>query len=408
MRGKGDGRGSALRPITRQEERVRVGTGLSEASGTLEAVGRALRDACRAAGGTKPDALLLWLTPHHAESLEAVLEHLRLEGGPRHIAGCVAPGVICGARERYDAHGVALMSFHDVEPWRISTLIVRGLSERNEQAAQALVAALQPSDLGVVMLSTSGFSPEAFERGLRTHRTGLAAVGGGAVNPAGPDWVFTGWGPHEDAMAVFIVRTCRPACGVSQSCRVVSRPFRVGGARGRVVAALDGRPAARALVRVAKHLRLPREEVGRRLMVGLSAGPDVASVVRGDTCARPVLGVEERLGALYLGAEVEEGAWLTFLLRDAEHARVDLNAMALELSCEIKRRGAPEFALLVDCSGRGPAFQGLPEYDATITSAHLGGLPQAGFYSGFELAPRPRAPASIHLFTAVAAVGWGP
>lgn len=387
---------------------MRVGTGFSEAKRISEAVGTALAQAREDAGSTVPDGVLLWLTPHHAKALPEVLDSLRAEGGPKHVAGCVAPGVICGARELFDTPGVAIMSFHEVEPWRISTLLVRDLSEHNEQAAQAVVAALQPGDLALVMLSTSGFSPEAFERGLRTPRAGLALVGGGAVNPAGPDWVFTGWGPHEDAMAVFIVRACRPACGLSQSCRAVSQPYRVGGARGRVVAALDGKPAARSLMGVVKRLGLPQDEIGRRLLVGISATSDLAAVARGDTCARPVLGVEDRLGALYLGAEVEDGAWLTFLLREPEYARLDLNAMAIELACQIRRRGAPEFSLLVDCSGRGPAFQGLPEHDATIVSAHLGGIPQAGFFSGFELAPRPRAPASVHLFTTVAAVGWGP
>ncbi|MFH1468621.1 MAG: FIST N-terminal domain-containing protein [Pseudomonadota bacterium] len=386
---------------------MRVGTGLSEAHETLVAVEEALAAARLAAGGTAPEGVLLWLTPHHAEALPAVLERLKAEGGPRHLAGCLAPGVICGDRELFDTPGVAVMSFHEAEPWRLSTMIVRGLSERNEQAAQALVAALQPGDLGLVMLSTSGFSPESFERGLRTPRTGLAVLGGGAVNLGGPDWVFTGWGPHDDAMAVFIVRACRPACAVSQSCRAVSRPYRVGGARGRVVAALGGKPAARALMRVVKQIGIAEAEIGRHLMVGLTQASDLAAIARGDTCVRPVLGVEDRIGALYLGAEVREGDWLTFLLRDQDHARMDLNAAALELAGQIAHRGAPEYSLLVDCSGRGPAFQGIPEHDAAILAAHLGSVPLAGFFSGFELAPRPTSPASVHLFAAVAAVGWG-
>lgn len=385
---------------------MRVGVGLSIASGTLAAIREALGDARRVGGGTLPDATLLWLTYHHAPALPRVLEALRGARGLRALAGCVAPGVIVGDRELFDAPGVAAMTFHGLDPERVATLLVRDLSERNARAAKALFAALQPGDLGVAMLSTAAVSADRFLEGVPEGRREVAVVGGGAVNPAGPDWVFTERGPHDDALAVLVLRGCRPRVGLSQSCRPVFKPQRITAAQGRLVLALDDQPVTRALKAVIREFDIEERDLGRRLMVGLVPAPTWEGLARGHFVARPILGLEPRLGALYLGGEVEVGGWLTFLLRDPDWARQDLNGMALELARGAGARPSPAFALVIECSGRGPAFQGMPEHDAPILAAQLGAPPMAGFFSGFELAPVPVAPASLHLFSTVAALGW--
>lgn len=393
-------------PVTLQGVVVHVGVGLSERSKSVAAVSEAVGRATVSAGAGKADAVLVWITHHHADAVEAMLSQVKDNLGVQRIVGGVVPGVVAGDREIFDAPGVVAMTFHDPEPWRFTSMLVRDLSERNQAAAQAIVAATRPGDLAVGMFSTSGFQALAFEQVMARASGSGAIAGGGAVNLQGPDWVFTEWGAHGDAMAALVIRECDPTAGLAHSCRPISPVGRVTGAKGRVLTTIAGRPAAKILQRVVKHAKLSEEDLGRRVLVAKVSGSGPLALARGEFVVRPLLGVEQRIGALYLGGEIEEGDGLCFVLRDLEHARMELNGMALELATSCRAPGTPAFGLVVNCSGRGPAFQGIPEHDAPVLRALLPPAPLGGFYSGFELAPEPVRPASVHLFSCVTVLGW--
>ncbi len=385
---------------------MRVGVGLSERPQPVAAVSEAVGRATVAAEAGKADAVLVWITHHHAEHVDAMLSQVKDNLGIPRIVGGVVPGVIAGDREVFDAPGVVAMTFHDPAPWRFTSMLARDLSERNQAAAQALAAAARPGDLAVGMFSTSGFQAQVFEQVMARAAGSGAIAGGGAVNLRGPDWVFTEWGSHGDAMAALLIRDCDPTAGLAHSCRPISPVGRITGAKGRLLTTIAGRPAAKILQRVIKQARLSEEDLGRRVLVARVLGKGPLALARGEWVARPLLGVEQRLGALYLGGEVEEGDGLCFLLRDLEHARLELNGMALELATSCRAPGPPAFSLVVNCSGRGPAFQGIPEHDAPVLQALLPPAPLGGFFSGFELAPVPEEPACVHLFSCVTVLGW--
>ena len=385
---------------------MRVGVGLSIRPRGVAAVSEAVGRATVAAGVGKADAAMVWITHHHAESLDVMFGQLRHSLGIERVVGGIVPGVIAGDSEVFDAPGVAAMTFHDPAPWRFTTLLVRDLSERNKAAAQALVAASRPGDLAVGLFSTSGFQPKEFEQVMARSHGGGAIAGGGAVNLHGPDWVFTEWGTHGDAMAALVIRDCDPTAGLAHSCRPVSPVGRVTGAKGRLLTSIAGMPAAKVLQRVIKQARLSDDDLGRRVLVAKVLGEGRLALARGEMVVRPLLGVEQRVGALYLGGEIEEGDGICFVLRDLDHARRELNAVALELATGSRAPGPPSFSLVVNCSGRGPAFQGLPEHDAPVLQALLPPAPMAGFFSGFEVAPEPQLPASVHLFSCATVLGW--
>ena len=169
---------------------------------------------------------------------------------------------------------------------------------------------------------------------------------------------------------------------------------------------LDGRPAAAVLRRLVRRTRMSEEDLGRRVLVGIAQRPSRRDLARGAYTVRPLLGLERELGALYLGGEVQAGQQLVFVMRDLRFARADLNAMALELATRRQAPGPPAFTLVVNCSGRGPSFHGIPEHDACVMGASLPPSPRAGFFSSFELVPEPEPPASIHLFSCGVVMGW--
>jgi small ligand-binding sensory domain FIST len=385
---------------------VRVGVGLSLEAGSLAAVSEAVGRAVVAAGVGKPDAALVWLTHHHAEELDAMIRQLRDKLGIERIVGGVVPGVIVGDREVFDAPAVAVMSFHDQDPWRFTTMLILDLSERNQQAAQALGAAGREGDLVVAMLSTASFQPTVFEQAMQRAPARGAITGGGAVNIEGPDWVFTEWGSHGDALAALVIRDCDPCSGLAHSCRPISRALPVTAANGRMLSSLSGHPAAKVLKSVVERAKLSKEDLGRRVLVAKAPGPSASALARGEFVVRPLVGIEQRVGALYLGGDVGPGDALCFVLRDLRHARMELNAMALELRTRSRAPGPPSFSLVVDCSGRSASFQGIPEHDAPVLAALLPPAPMAGFFSGFELAPEPTGPSCVHLFSCVVTLGW--
>ncbi len=372
----------------------------------MAAVSEAVGRATVAAGAGKADAALVWITHQHAESLDAMLSQVKDHLGVPRIVGGVVPGVIVEDREIFDAPGVAAMVFADPAPWRFSSLLVQDLGERNQAAAQALATVARASDLVVAMFSTSGFQPRAFEQVMTRGASGGAITGGGAVNVDGPDWVFSEWGTHGDAMAALIIRDCDPTARIAHSCRPISPVGRVTAAQGRLLGGIAGHPAAKVLHRIVRRAKLDDQELGRKILVARVLGKGTAALARGEFVVRPLLGIEERAGALYLGGEIEEGDRVCFVMRDLDFARSELNAMALELETLSRAPGPPRFELVVNCSGRGPGFQGIPEHDAPILRALLPPAPMAGFYSGFELSPEPAGPACVHLFSCATTLGW--
>ncbi len=355
------------------------------------------------AGKRQVDAALCWVTDAHASALGQVVEELSSQLDIPHFAGCVAPGVVVGGREVYQEPAVAVMTFAAADPRRFHSMMVRGPG--NEQAAHELASAAGDGDLAVTMISTSSFEPRSFLAGLSACGSQAVLAGGGAVNLSGPDLVFTEQGVEDAANVALVLRGCRPRAGLAHSCRALSRPLMVTSCRGRMLARLDGRPALDVLEGLVADRGLDKDDLGKRILVAKARSASPLGLARGEFVVRPLLGVEDRLRALYLGAEVSGGSWLTFVLLDVEPARMEQNAMLTELAGEVANAGKPSFGLLVNCSGRGPLFHRIPDYDATVIRSYLPGFPVAGFYSGFEIEPN-AAQRAVHLFTQVMALGW--
>src|SRR2546428_5653828 len=87
----------------------RIGAGLS----TSETAGEAAREAAREARGgalglAEVDLAFLFLSPAHLDEAETAAEVVREELAPRHLLGCVAEGVVAGARELEEGPAVAV------------------------------------------------------------------------------------------------------------------------------------------------------------------------------------------------------------------------------------------------------------------------------------------------------------
>lgn len=379
---------------------MRASVHLSTQEDSLLAALEVAQQARRAMGGVPVEAALCWVSPEHMEQLPRIRGVLGRELGCRRLAGCVAVGVTAGPREVVDGPAVALMTFASgLSPSPFEVRLVRRLGHRPEEAARRLVAGTGPGDLVVAMPTASTFKAEPFLRRLEQEARGASIVGGGADNPDGEDRVFTGAGETADGVAALIIRGCAPEVRSTGACRALSRPHVVTRARGCHVLELDGAPALAVLRGV---LERAGPGVGPEDLV-LGMIPVEAEDPLGGFVVRPLAGVDRSLGAMELGEEVTVGQTLVFAVAEARSARADLNAMLIEARAALAAR-RPAFAIWANCQGRGPHFQGIPDFDASVVDAYLEGVPMAGFFSGFELGPL-AGRTHLQLFAGVLATG---
>src|SRR3990172_12489390 len=89
-----------------------VATGLSHGPRAEAAhAARAVRTAMKRAGLTRANGVLLFLTPHYAQSPDAALRAAAREAGALSVMGCTAAGLLTEENWLLDSPGAAAMVF---------------------------------------------------------------------------------------------------------------------------------------------------------------------------------------------------------------------------------------------------------------------------------------------------------
>src|SRR5256885_4128060 len=92
---------------TRRRTNLRVGAGISTRRSGLAAAEDALGAALAPLDGAIPDLAFLFVAPQFEDELESIIESANASLGGGTLLGCVAGGVIGGAREVEDAPAVS-------------------------------------------------------------------------------------------------------------------------------------------------------------------------------------------------------------------------------------------------------------------------------------------------------------
>src|SRR6266545_2053781 len=88
--------------------RLCIASALSTEDGTSNAAQAACAEVAKGLAGQIPDLAVLFLSPHHAESLEEVLSEVHSRLDPQRLIGCMAQGVIGKGREVERTAGFSL------------------------------------------------------------------------------------------------------------------------------------------------------------------------------------------------------------------------------------------------------------------------------------------------------------
>jgi small ligand-binding sensory domain FIST len=386
--------------MKRQTLTCRIAAGLSSSQSACEAATEAAREAREALGRAEVDLAFVFLSPAHLDEVEAAADAVRAEVSPRHLLGCVAEGVIAGAREvevgpaaavwAAALPGTEIECFHATAAQSADGVAVAGFPELDDPALVAL------------LVDPFTFPAAPFLERPNEEHDELPLVGGiaaGGQQP-GAQALVVNDDVHDDGAVGAVVSGVSVLTVVSQDCRPIGHEAVITRCEGSLVYELAGRPALEHLLR--EIARLPAEEralAARGLLAGIVIDENRPEYDTGDFLMRGLLGADDATGALALGDIVRVGQTLRFFVRDAASADADLRR-ALDGTL---RHARPAGALLFTCNGHGTNIFPEPDHDARLVAEALRSDGVAGFFCGGEIGPV-GGKAFLHGFTATLAV----
>jgi small ligand-binding sensory domain FIST len=379
----------------------RIGAGLSTSESAWDAATEAAGDARSGGlGRAEVDLAFVFLSPVHLGEAEAAAEAVREELAPRHLLGCVAEGVLAGARELERGPAVAVwagaLAGAEIECFHVAAV------QTDEGTSVAGFPDLEDPGLVALLVDPFTFPVGPFLTRLNETHEGIPLVGGIAAGGRRPGTqaLILDDALHDEGAVGAVVSGLPVLTVVSQGCRPIGRESVITRCEGNVVYELAGKPALERLRREIAALSSEEQALAARgLLAGLVIDENRPQYDTGDFLMRGLLGADEATGALALGDTVRIGQTLRFFVRDATSADADLR----QALADAPRCARPAGALLFTCNGRGTNMFPDPDHDARVVTEMLRTDALAGFFCGGEIGPV-GGKAFLHGFTATLAV----
>ena len=383
----------------------RIGAGLSTSGSAWDAATEAAREARSGAlGRAEVDLACVFLSPAHLDDADAAVEAVREELAPRHLLGCVAEGVLAGARELEEGPaaavwagalpGAEIESFHATAVQTDDGIAVTGFPELDDPGLVAL------------LVDPFTFPAVPFLQALNEAHQPVPLIGGIAVGAQRPgaQALLLDDAVHAEGAVGAVVSGVPVLTIVSQGCRLIGREAVITRCEDNVVYELAGTPALERLrADIAALSAEERTLAAGGLLAGLVIDENRPEYDTGDFLMRGLLGADESTGALALGDTVRVGQTLRFFVRDAASADADLRRALDGVLPRTRAAGA----LLFTCNGRGTNLFSEPDHDARVVAETLGARALGGFFCGGEIGPV-GGKAFLHGFTATLAVFLDP
>jgi len=378
--------GTPMRWASHVSERASWDEALAEcADGVTTALG----------AGVDADLVVVFVSSHHAEAGQRLLDTTRERFPGASIVGCSGAGVIGGGHEVEDSPGLSLTvgSLPDVT--------VHGFHLRGEDLPSAdappeawadqIGVPLDADPAFVLLTDPFTFDADALLTGMDYAFPGAVKIGGMASSGGGGSQTNTLYlnetAHREGAVGVALLGNVVVDTVVAQGCRPIGEPMRITEAERNVLISLDGEPPVQRLQelyeRSSEH---DRELVQHNLFMGIAMDPLLENVQAGDFLIRNVVGMDQRRGVLAIGALLREGQLVQFHVRDADTSAEDLR-LALASYRTAAGDRSPAGALLFSCVGRGRHLYGRIDHDTGLFGELVGSMPLGGFFCNGEIGP---------------------
>jgi small ligand-binding sensory domain FIST len=344
-------------------------------------------------GSVGTDLALLFVSPHHQEEFDGILELVQGELGSPLVLGCSAGGVIGGGREVEQSPGVSLTvaSLPGIDLTAFHVAADALPDRRDVPAWERLLGVSSAREPHFLFLPDPfSFDSETFLRGVdhvypASRKIGGLASGGQAP---GANALFLGRDVHRGGLVgLALSGNVQVDTIVAQGCRPIGSPMFVTQCHRNLIVELDGEPALRVLQRLYEDLDPADQGLARQsLFLGVVMSENRQEYHQGDFLIRNLLGLDASRKALAVGAVLRENSVVQFHLRDAKTSARDLEQMLARHRGD-GRAEQSQGALLFSCLGRGAYLYGEPDHDSSVFRRHLGGVPLGGFFCNGEIGP---------------------
>jgi small ligand-binding sensory domain FIST len=369
---------------------MRFHCSISGSSSAYDAVEEVIAEAEEATDG-KIDAVFAFITAHHHEDAEEILERLWLELDPQALVGCSGEGVIGGDREIEREPGIAILAatLPDV---RIHPFHIAGRTEwrhvlSDEQTLRERLGVGEQTRALIAFGDPYSTPLDDFLTSADEHAPRIPIIGGMAssARQPGQNVLFRNDQlSNEGMVGMSISGPIEVETIVSQGCRPIGKSLIVTRSHDNVIEQLGGKPSLVALQEVIE--ALPEEErelLQNGLLIGRAISEYREHFGRGDFLVRNVVGVDQESGAVAMADYIKTGQTVQFHVRDAKTADEDLT-MLLDAQ-KLKEPAAG--GLLFSCNGRGINLFEDPCHDIGVARRLMPATPVAGFFAAGELGP---------------------
>jgi len=371
---------------------IQAGVGFSTAHNPRTAAIEASTRAMKQAGLKRAAGAMCFATTAHGGAFPLIVRMVASTANTTHVAGCSAAGVIAGTDEIESGPAVSVVVFGGgaIGAQRAFVPTVRG---RAAQAARELADAIRPapgrSNLLCVFPDTYNVDPDRFVAALAAALSGVTIVGGGATEDGsiGETFQFCGDTVSSNSVSAMLISGDFDLdVGASIACTQVGAMHRVTSVRDNIVMSLDDRPAYEVFAEAAGPLADDLRRAIQFVFLGIPLDENATRLERGRFVVRNIIGASEEHGVIAIANPLNEGDLVALVLRNGERAREDLKATLGEMATR-SSQSAPAFGLYFDCASRGSGLYGIPGHDCAYIQQHLGPVPVAGFFTGFEIGP---------------------
>ncbi len=342
----------------------RVATGLSHGRrADPKHAEDAVRRALERAELERASAVMLFLTPEYAGNPEPALRAAARAAGTLQVVGATAAGILTEEEWVLDSPGAAAMVFGP--PFTL------GIPTRQWDDENVVLSLCTPAGMGADWLDAP------------LQRIGAIS---GDLSGDGP---FKVWAPgrvSESGCAQARIDGAEAVLTVSQGVHALTAPIEVAEVQGYDLKRLGNYPALAVLVQSLPGAVQEMERVPlHMLMGGVTFGDPHTAIQDGRYRLNHILAANVREQSITLANPLVRGERLFWAMRDALTAERDMSATLERASAELK--GAPDFAWLFPCMGRGPHFFGNRDRDLDILRARFPGMPVIGMYGNGEIGP---------------------
>lgn len=326
--------------------------------------------------GAPAAVAFVFCSPDYVDHWASLCEILRVDGRIVDVAGCVAAGTICGAREFESSPGFSVLALRSDRP-AFSFFVPEG--------PRHLPPPGRAGSGGRILLANPHEFPieEWLEAWTGSGRT-ESVVGGLSSGDGRSDEVFL----NDRPVSCVLLGLESPHClvpVVSQGCRPIGEPLTVTKARDNIIYALGAHPAYQALETAYEGLSDDEKQNARgNLFAGLAGTEYVDEFRPGDFLVRNILGADPSSGAVVIGGLPRVGQTLQYQLRNKISADSELRRVLKSVKGS---RVRPVASLAFSCLGRGRALFDDQPRDGALLQEILGPHPSAGFFCNGEIAP---------------------